>query len=137
MESQVFEEEFTQEKIKEILVPSYKHIESGMHLTLHDMKLYLLNQVDFAIDPRNFNPETHEHSIPKYEMARIYLMVCALTGGNLGFRPEERGDPIYEIYEQAFRRSIRAESDIGLRRKLVRVASQCGFELESMNPLPS
>jgi hypothetical protein len=116
-----------QEHVKKISVSSYRHHEAGLDLNLKQMSLYLLNEKDFSILPEQFDPSVHEHSIPKYEMARIYLLVCALTRDDLGFTPEDRDDPVYHIYEKAYQRCLELESDPELLKRLALVAQTCGF----------
>jgi hypothetical protein len=120
------------ERVQKIIVDRYTHREAGLTLTLRQMALYLLNEDDFGIDPSQFDPEIHEHAIPKYEMARIYLLVCAVTQDSLGFCPEDRDDPVYAIYEKAYQRSRQHEEDSSLRAKLDKIAAACGFH----RPLP-
>ena len=120
-------EQTEQERVKKITVPEYRHHEAGLDLLLKQMSLYLLNEEDFGISPDEFDPELHEHSIPKYEMARIYLLVCALTGDNLSFTPEDRDDPVYHIYEKAYHRCLELESDPELIRRLLVIAQSSGF----------
>jgi hypothetical protein len=115
------------ERVKKITVDRYVHHEAGLTLELRPMSLYLLNEADFELDPRQFDPERHEHAIPKYEMARIYLLVCALTEDQLGFSPEDRDDPVYIMYEKAYQRCCQGEADPATRAKLDRVATACGF----------
>jgi hypothetical protein len=123
------------ERVRKIIVDSFDHTESGVSMRLSPMSLYLLNEDDFAISPADFRPETHEHAIPKYEMARIYLILCARTGGALGFAPEDRADPVYAIYEGAYQRCLRYESDADLRRKLYGIGAACGFQDETDSPV--
>jgi hypothetical protein len=119
--------EHEQDRVKKITIDQYKHHEAGLDLVLKNMTLYLLNEEDFGINPEQFDPELHEHSIPKYEMARIYLLVAALTGDALGFTPEDRDDPVYHIYEKAYHRCLVLESDPELLRRLDLIAQSCGF----------
>ncbi len=121
------------EKVKEIVVPVYQHSEAGLPLTLRDMTLYLLNPEDFQLEPSAFVPGVHEHAIPKFEMARIYLLVCALTGGDLGFAAEDQTDPVFAIYERAFRRTVLLEKDPEIQRALVRLGLRCGFSGKELN----
>lgn len=115
------------ENVKKIVVDEYRHHEGGLNLVLRNMTLYLLNEADFGVSPEQFDPELHEHSIPKYEMARIYLLVCALTQDDLGFSPDDRDDPVYHIYEKAYQRCLELESDPELLRRLDLIAQSCGF----------
>ena len=117
------------DSVKKIRVNEYRHHEAGLDLVLKQMNLYLLNEDDFAINPDQFDPEEHEHSIPKYEMARIYLLVCALTQDNLGFNPDDRDDPVYHIYEKAYQRCLELETDPELIRRLNVIAQSCGFHV--------
>lgn len=116
------------EHVKKIQVREYRHHEGGLDLILKQMSLYLLNEDDFGITPEQFDPSKHEHSIPKYEMARIYLLVCALTRDDLGFSPEDRDDPVFHIYEKAYQRCLALESDPELLKRLELVARTCGFQ---------
>jgi hypothetical protein len=116
-----------EDHVKKITINEYKHHEAGLDLILKNMTLYLLNEDDFGINPDQFDPESHEHSIPKYEMARIYLLVCALTGDAIGFTPEDLDDPVYHIYEKAYHRCLVLESDPELIRRLDQIAQTCGF----------
>jgi hypothetical protein len=116
-----------QDRVKKITVAQYKHHEAGLDLVLKNMSLYLLNEEDFGINPDQFDPERHEHAIPKYEMARIYLLVCALTGDALGFTPDDRDDPVYHIYEKAYQRCLELETEPELLRRLDQIAQTCGF----------
>ena len=115
------------EHVKKITVAEYRHHEAGLNLVLKQMNLYLLNEQDFGINPEQFDPLKHEHSIPKYEMARIYLLVCALTDDDLAFTPEDRDDPVYHIYEKAYHRCLELETDREIIKRLLKVAQTCGF----------
>jgi hypothetical protein len=119
--------EHEQDRVKKITVNHYKHHEAGLDLVLKNLTLYLLNEEDFGINPEQFDPELHEHSIPKYEMARIYLLVAALTGDDLGFTPDDRDDPVYHIYEKAYHRCLVLENEPELLRRLDQIAQTCGF----------
>jgi len=116
-----------QGRVKKIRVKEYPHHEAGLDLVLKQMSLYLLNEEDFGINPDQFDPGLHEHSIPKYEMARIYLLVAALTKDDLGFTPEDRDDPVYHIYEKAYHRCLELEDDPELLKRLAQIAQTCGF----------
>ncbi|HYX31491.1 MAG TPA: hypothetical protein VE954_00165 [Oligoflexus sp.] len=116
-----------QDHVKKIVVKAYKHHEAGLDLVLKNMSLYLLNEEDFGINPDQFDPEEHEHSIPKYEMARIYLLVCALTHDDLGFTPEDRDDPVFHIYEKAYHRCLEQATEPELLTRLDQIAQACGF----------
>ena len=116
-----------QERVKKIRVKEYPHHEAGLDLVLKQMSLYLLNEADFSINPEQFDPVRHEHSIPKYEMARIYLLVAALTQDELGFSVEDRDDPVFHIYEKAYLRCLELENDPELLKRLARIAQTCGF----------
>lgn len=116
-----------QSHVKKITIKQFKHHEAGLDLVLKNMALYLLNEDDFGINPDQFDPALHEHSIPKYEMARIYLLVAALTKDTLGFTPEDREDPVYQIYEKAYHRCLELEDDPELLKRLARIAISCGF----------
>lgn len=123
--------EILSDRVKPINVARYEHTEAGLKLTLHDMKLYLLNENDFAISPDEFDPVKHEHSIPKFEMARIYILVCAMTGDSLGFAESDREtDPVYPIYEQAFQKLVRTETDKSLFLGIAKVGIAAGFKSE-------
>jgi hypothetical protein len=113
--------------VKKIIINHFKHHEAGLDLVLKNMTLYLLNEDDFGINPDQFDPALHEHSIPKYEMARIYLLVAALTEDELGFTSEDRDDPVYQIYEKAYHRCLELEDDPELLKRLARIAETCGF----------
>lgn len=113
--------------VKKISIEEYRHHEAGLDLVLKQMSLYLLNEDDFDLQPEHFDQDVHEHSIPKYEMARIYLLVCALTQDELGFTTDDRDDPVYQIYEKAYQRSMELETDPELRQRLTLIAQACGF----------
>lgn len=121
------QQELEQDRVKKITVDEFQHHEAGLDLVLKKMSLYLLNEEDFGINPDQFDPQVHEHSIPKYEMARIYLLVAALTQDDLGFTPEDRDDPVYHIYEKAYHRCLELETDPELLGRLDRIAQTCGF----------
>jgi hypothetical protein len=129
MQEAIEGEEYASEKVKEIHVPLFHHAESGLSLRLREMSLYLLNPEDFSLSSEEFDPAQHEHAIPKFEMARIYLMICALTGDHLGFSEDDREDPVFRIYQDAFRRALAVEEDADMRQRLVRVGLQSGFTL--------
>ncbi len=129
MEQAGWEEASEGEKVKQIQVPVFTHTEAGLSLCLREMNLYLLNPEDFSISAAEFDPNLHEHAIPKYEMARVYLLVCAITGDHLGFSEADRDDPVFAIYQDAFRRALAAEENPDLRQKLVRLGLQSGFTL--------
>ncbi|RZA13944.1 MAG: hypothetical protein EOP10_28875 [Proteobacteria bacterium] len=119
------------ERVKPIIVDSYEHIESGLKLKLREMTLYLLNEDDFEITPAEFHAEKHEHAIPKFEMARIYILVCAMTGDKLGFSPSDRDtDGAYEIYERAYQKLVRTATDRSLFLGIARVGQDNGFLTE-------
>ena len=120
-----------QERVKKIVVDQFEHNEAGVRMQLHHLALYLLNEEDFGISPAEFRPERHEHAIPKYEMARIYLIVCATTGDQLGFSPDDSDDETYRIYERAYQRCLRYESDPSLLRKIHTIGAECGFRDEA------
>ncbi len=124
-------DEIFSDRVEAITVPIYEHTEAGVKLTLRDMTLYLLNEEDFGLSPEEFDPLRHEHSIPKFEMARIYILLCGMTGGDLGFRPEERDtDPVYPIYEKAFQKLVRTEVDRSLFLGIAKVGVTAGFKSE-------
>ncbi len=121
-------QESQDDRTKTIVVALYEHTESGIPLQLPEMALYLLNEEDFGISPEDFRPDVHEHAIPKYEMARIYLLTCALTGSKLGFSPTDRdSDPVYPIYERAYQKLVRLERDRSRFLGIARVGQECGF----------
>ena len=116
------------ERVREIILPFFNHVEAGLEMELRDMHIYLLNEEDFSIIPDDFDPEQHEHAIPRFEMARIYLLLCARTGGSLGFKPEDRdSDPAYPIYEEAYRRASKLESQKHILLALAKIGQECGF----------
>ena len=117
-------------QVKPIIIDLYTHHEGGLNLKLKRMTVYLLNEAEFDISPAQFEPKLHEHSIPKFEMARVYLLVCALTNDELGFSPDDREDSAYQIYEKAYQRCLKLESDPELVRRLIRVALPCGFQAQ-------
>ncbi|MBC7660696.1 MAG: hypothetical protein H7249_13455 [Chitinophagaceae bacterium] len=120
------------ERVKSLFVDQYEHLESGLKVKLREMELYLLNENDFGIKPEEFNPTKHEHAIPKFEMARIYILVCALTGDKLGFSPSDRGaDPVYDIYERAYQKLVHTERDRSLFLGIARVGQDSGFLTEA------
>lgn len=122
-----------EERVKKIEVETFDHTEAGVKMRLKKMSLYLLNEEDFGISPSEFRPDRHEHAIPKFEMARIYLIVCAVTGDHLGFLQGDRGDPVYSIYERAYQRSLRLENDEALLKKIRRVGVECGFQTDDFS----
>ncbi len=117
------------ERVERIRVPQYEHNEAGLKLTLKDMTLYLLNEADFGLAPQDFDAARHEHAVPKFEMARIYILVCALTGDSLGFSPADRQeDPqVFRIYEKAYQKLLKTETDRELILKIARLGQQSGF----------
>ncbi len=115
------------EAVKLIEVPFYQHTEAGLPLKLKDMSIYLLNEDDFGIQPAEFDPAKHEHSIPKFEMARVFLLVCAATGDKLGFTEDDRSDAVYAIYEKAWQRCLAIESAPELLLGLTKIGKDCGF----------
>lgn len=120
------------ERVKTILVDQYEHSEAGLKLKLKEMAIYLLNEDDFDISPKDFSPELHEHAIPKFEMARIYILVCAMTGDKLGFTAADRdSDPVYPIYESAYQKLVRTERDRSLFLGIAKVGQECGFLSEA------
>lgn len=121
-------EEGQQERVKRIVVPEYKHNESGLPLSFREMSLYLLNEEDFDIDARDFDPSRHEHAIPKFEMARIYLTVCALMGDRLGFTDADRDDPVYRIYALAYQRCLAFEKNPEIIYHIKKLGLASGFE---------
>ena len=119
------------DSVHPIQLVRYEHRESGLQLTLYDVTLYLLNEHDFGISPDEFDPLKHEYSIPKFEMARIYILVCALTGDSLGFKESDRDtDPVYPIYEKAFQKLVRTETDRSLFLGIAKVGMASGFKSE-------
>lgn len=124
------------ERVKKIRVKSFEHVEAGVKMRLKEMTLYLLNEDDFGINPEDFRPSVHEHSIPKYEMARIYLIVCAETGDHLGFSPDDRDDPVYQMYERAYQRLIHTEEDAELLKRVREIGEECGFRDEGHHAVP-
>ncbi len=129
MEQAGWEESQETEKVKQIQVSLFAHTEAGLTLHLRDMHLYLLNPEDFGIAAADFDPNLHEHAIPKFEMARIYLLVCAITGDHLGFTEEDREDSVFAIYQDAFRRALAVEDNPDLRQRIVRLGLRSGFTL--------
>lgn len=130
--TQTIEEEFQSERVKPLLVPYYEHLESGLRLKLREMTVYLLDEEDFGITAEEFNAAAHAHAIPKFEMARIYILVCALTGDKLGFSPADRdSDPVYPIYEKAYQRLVRTETDKALFLGIATVGHASGFLSEN------
>lgn len=121
-------DEESSERVKALEVPHYVHVEAGLPLKLRDMTVYLLNEEDFDLSANEFDPSTHEHAIPKFEMARVYILLCALTGETLGFQPSDRDtDPVYPIYEKAYRKLVRTETDRSLFLGIARVGHAAGF----------
>ena len=121
-------QDFDNERVKPIVVQQYEHSEAGLKIKLNDMALYLLNEDDFGIKPEDFRADVHEHAIPKSEMARIFILVCAITGDHLGFQPSDRDtDPVYPIYEKAYQKLVRSERDRSLFLGIARVGQECGF----------
>lgn len=124
--------EQTDERVKPIIVEQYEHLESGLKVKLRDVTIYLTNEADFDLDPKDFRPDTHEHAIPKFEMARIYILVCAMTGDRLGFNPFDRNvDPVYDIYERAYQKLVTTERDRSLFLGIAKVGQECGFLSEA------
>jgi hypothetical protein len=124
--------EQTDERVKPIIVEQYEHLESGLKVKLRDATIYLTNEDDFDLDPKDFRPDTNEHAIPKFEMARIYILVCAMTGDKLGFNPFDRNvDPVYEIYERAYQKLVKTERDRSLFLGIAKVGQECGFLSEA------
>lgn len=129
--------ENSDERVTSIIVDHYEHTEAGLKLTLREMALYLLNEEDFALSPQDFKPELHEHAIPKFEWARIYILVCALTGDKLGFTAADRdSDPVYPIYERAYQKLVRTERDRSLFLGIAKVGQECGFLSEAQQSAP-
>ncbi len=121
-------EELDNERVKAIVVNHYEHSEAGLKIKLNDMAIYLLNEADFDIKPEDFRPDLHEHAIPKFEMARIFILVCAMTGDDLGFKPSDRAsDPVYPIYESAYQKLVKSERDRSLYLGIARVGQKSGF----------
>ncbi|MCX6129708.1 MAG: hypothetical protein NTX25_11695 [Proteobacteria bacterium] len=118
----------TGDRVKILVLDLYTHHEAGLDLKLKNMSIYLLNQADFGLSPAQFDPKLHEHSIPKFEMARIYLLVCALTHDELGFQPTDRDDSASQFYEMAYHRCLKLESDPERIKRVFRIAQPCGFE---------
>lgn len=126
------DEDIFSDRVQPITVPVYVHTEAGLPLTLREMTLYLLDEKDFGISPEDFRPEAHEHAIPKFEMARVYILVCALTGDSLGFTPKDRNvDPVYDIYEKAYQKLVRTETDKTHFLGIARVGHASGFLSEN------
>jgi hypothetical protein len=115
-------------RVKPLTVPLYIHQEAGLKLTLREMTIHLLNEADFNLAAEEFDPTRHEHAIPTFEMARIYILVCALTGDDLKV---SAADPVYSIYEQAFQRLVRTEVDKTLFPGIARVGVRAGFHTQS------
>ncbi|RZA27246.1 MAG: hypothetical protein EOP10_00810 [Proteobacteria bacterium] len=125
------EESEYESRVKPLIVPLYVHHEAGLSLTLRDMTIYLLDENDFKINSNEFDPTRHEHAIPKFEMARVYILVCALTGDDLGLRTADKEtDPVYPIYEMAFQKLVRTETDKALFPGIARVGVSAGFHTQ-------
>lgn len=131
MDTDVSEIPSDSSRVKKIVVPLYTHHEAGLSLQLKDMSVYLTDEQDFGLEPGDFDLHRHEHALPKYEMARVYLLICALTGGDLGFGPDDRDDPIYHLYEKAYRRCLSLESDPDLLERLHSIAARSGFTADA------
>ena len=114
--------------VKPIVLTEYTHHEGGLDLKLKSMTVYLLNEAEFDLTAAQFDPKLHEHSIPTFERARIYLLICALTHERLDFLPSESADATYQIYEAAYQRCLRLETEPELIKRLIQVAQPCGFK---------
>lgn len=121
-----------EERVKTIIVDQYEHSEAGLKLKLKEMAIDLLNEDDFELSPKDFRSDLHEHAIPNFEMARIYILVCAMTGDKLGFTAADRDrDPVYPIYEEAYQKLVRTERDRSLFLGIAKVGQECGFLSEA------
>ncbi len=132
MESEANNDSDSVDPVKTIVIDQYEHTESGLKLKLKEMAIDLLNEDDFELSPKDFRADLHEHAIPRFEMARIYILVCAMTGGKLGFSPADREtDPVYPIYEAAYRKLVSTERDRSLFLGIAKVGLECGFLSET------
>lgn len=114
--------------VKPMVLKEYTHRESGLDLKLKSMTVYLLNEAEFDLTATQFDPNLHEHSIPTFERARIYLLICALTSEKLDFLPSESADATYRIYEEAYQRCLKLETEPELVKRLIQIAQPCGFK---------